>query len=65
MDATITLNKLKDQAEINAMKKLHEQFSTPDQLEQIDQHILRSEKRKVFIITRVKTPDIKYILYDR
>ena len=51
MDATITLNKLKDQAEINAMKKLHEQFSTPDQLEQIDQHILRSEKRKVFIIT--------------
>lgn len=42
-----TLNKLKEQAEINAFKRLLEQFSTPDQLEQIEQHINRSEKRKV------------------
>ena len=42
-----TLNKLKEQAEINAMKRLLEQFSTSDQLEQIEQHINRSEKRKV------------------
>lgn len=47
METATTLNKLKEQAEINAMKRLHEQFSTADQLEQIEQHINRSEKRKV------------------
>lgn len=47
MDAAHTLNKLKEQAEINAMKRLQDQFSTPDQLEQIEQHINRNEKRKV------------------
>ena len=47
-----TLNKLKEQAEINAMKKLNEQFKTPDQLEQIDQHIARREKKKVGPLAR-------------
>lgn len=55
MDATVTLNKLKEQAEINAMKRLLEQFSTVDQLEQIDQHIGRSEKRKNMVENQLKS----------
>ena len=42
-----TLNKLKEQAELNAFRRLQSQFSSPEQLEQIDQHIIRNEKRKV------------------
>ena len=42
------LTKLKEKAEQNAFKRLQGQFSSPEQLEQIDQHILRNEKRKVF-----------------
>ena len=41
------LTKLKEQAEHNAFKRLQSQFSSPEQLEQIDQHILGNEKRKV------------------
>ena len=41
------LNKLKDQAEINALKKLQYDFHTPEQLEQIEQHMNRNEKKKV------------------
>ena len=41
------LNKLKEQAEINALRKLQIQFNTHEQLEQIDQHIHLNEKRKV------------------
>jgi hypothetical protein len=41
------LTKLKEQAELNAFKRLQSQFSSPEQLEQIDQHIFRNEKRKV------------------
>lgn len=44
-----TLNKLKEQAEINAMKRIQTLFNTSDQLEQIEQHIIRNEKRKVKI----------------
>ena len=52
MDATssaaaMTLAKLKEQGEINALRKLQNQFMTPDQLEQIDQHMNRSEKKMV------------------
>jgi hypothetical protein len=47
METTTTLNKLKEQAEINAFKKLQSQFVSADQLEQIEQHMQRSEKRKV------------------
>jgi hypothetical protein len=41
------LNKMKEQAEINAFKRLQHDFSTPEQLEQIEQHINRNEKKKV------------------
>jgi len=44
------LTKLKEQAELNAFKRLQSQFSSPEQLEQIDQHIFRNEKRKVCLI---------------
>lgn len=47
MESTTALNKLKEQAESNAFKRLQAQFSSPEQLEQIDQHIIRNEKRKV------------------
>jgi hypothetical protein len=43
------LSKLKEQAEINALRKLQIQFNTHDQLEQIDQHMHLNEKRKVNI----------------
>jgi hypothetical protein len=45
--SSISLNKLKEQAEINALRRLQQQFITADQLEQIDQHYSRSEKHKV------------------
>jgi hypothetical protein len=41
------LSKLKEQAEINALRKLQIQFNTHDQLEQIEQHMHLNEKRKV------------------
>jgi hypothetical protein len=41
------LNKLKEQAEINAFKKLQIDFSSGEQLEQIEQAINKNEKRKV------------------
>jgi len=41
------LTKLKEQAELNAFKRLQSQFSSPEQLEQIDQHIISNQKRKV------------------
>ena len=47
MESVNSLKKLKEQAEINALKKLQIQFSSPDQLEQIEQHLSRNEKRKV------------------
>jgi hypothetical protein len=47
MDSSATLKKLKEQAELSAMKKLQALFSTSDQLEQIQQHKNRIDKRKV------------------
>ena len=47
MEPTNQLNTLKQQAELNAFKKLQFQFSTYEQLEQIEQHMSRNEKRKV------------------
>ena len=47
MEPTNQLNSLKQQAELNALKKLQIQFSTYEQLEQIEQHMNRNEKRKV------------------
>ena len=47
MEPTNQLNTLKKQAELNAFKKLQFQFSTYEQLEQIEQHMSRNEKRKV------------------
>ena len=41
------LNKLKEQAETNALRKLQIQFNTHEQLELIEQHINLNEKRKV------------------
>jgi hypothetical protein len=41
------LTKLKEQAEINSFRKLQYDFSTPEQLEQIEQHLNRNEKKKV------------------
>ena len=51
MDAT--LKKLKEQAEANSIKKLQSLFSTPDQLEQIEQHVNRVEKKKVFFFLNI------------
>jgi len=47
MEQTNQLNALKQQAELNAFKKLQFQFSTYEQLEQIEQHMSKNEKRKV------------------
>lgn len=47
MDPSTTLKKLKEQAEMTAMRKLQSLFNTSDQLEQIEQHINRIDKRKV------------------
>lgn len=47
METTTGLNKLKEQAELNSFRRLQAQFSAPEQLEQIDQHMLRNEKKKV------------------
>jgi len=47
MESTNQLNTLKQQAELNAFKKLQFQFSTYEQLEQIEQHMSKNEKRKV------------------
>jgi hypothetical protein len=47
MEQTNQLNTLKQQAELSAFKKLQFQFSTYDQLEQIEQHMSKNEKRKV------------------
>lgn len=43
------LNKLKEQAETNALKRLQNDFSTPEQLEQIEQQLNRQEKKKVWL----------------
>ena len=45
-----TLKKLKEQAELNSVKKLQSLFNTSDQLEQIQQHLNRIEKKKVRIL---------------
>ncbi|CAF0747598.1 unnamed protein product [Brachionus calyciflorus] len=55
MDSTTTLNKLKEQAEINALKRLQNQFGTSEQLEQIEQHISRNEKTKNMIENQLKS----------
>ncbi|RNA29859.1 exocyst complex component 3 [Brachionus plicatilis] len=55
MESTDTLRKLKEQAETNALKRLQSEFSTPDQLEQIEQHILRNEKTKNMIESQLKS----------
>lgn len=47
MESTDTLRKLKEQAEANALKRLQSEFCLSDQLEQIEQHIVRNEKTKV------------------
>lgn len=44
------LTKLKEQAELNAFRRLQSQFSSLEQLEQIDQHIISNEKRKVILL---------------
>lgn len=49
------LTKLKEQAELNAFKRLQSQFSSPEQLEQIEQHILRNEKRKSTVESQLKS----------
>lgn len=49
------LTKLKEQAELNAFKRLQSQFSSPEQLEQIDQHIIRNEKRKSTVESQLKS----------
>lgn len=49
------LSKLKEQAEVNALRKLQIQFNTHDQLEQIDQHMHLNEKRKNMIETQLKS----------
>lgn len=49
------LTKLKEQAEHNAFKRLQSQFSSPEQLEQIDQHILGNEKRKSTVESQLKS----------
>lgn len=49
------LTKLKEQAEHNAFKRLQNQFSAPEQLEQIDQHILGNEKRKTTVESQLKS----------
>lgn len=41
------LNKLKEQAELQALKRLQALLIAPDQFEQIDLHIDRNKKRKV------------------
>ena len=41
------LNKLKEQAETKALKRLQSIFKSPDQLEQIDLQLSKSEKIKV------------------
>ncbi len=53
MESTTALNKLKEQAESNAFKRLQAQFSLPEQLEQLDQHINRNEKRKVCNLIKI------------
>ena len=50
METTTTLNKLKEQAEASAFKRLQAEFNKSDQLEQIEQKINRNEKRKVRFI---------------
>jgi hypothetical protein len=47
MDPSATLKKLKEQAEQNSIKKLQSLFNTTDQLEQIQQHLNRIDKKKV------------------
>lgn len=55
MDSNQTLKKLKEQAELAAMKKLQNMFSTSDQLEQIQQIMLRFDKRKVLVEEQLKS----------
>jgi hypothetical protein len=47
MDSSSNLKKLKEQAELNSMKKLQSLFHSSDQLEQIQQHLNRVDKKKV------------------
>jgi DNA repair exonuclease SbcCD ATPase subunit len=49
------LNKLKAEAELNALKRLQALINTPDQLEQIEQHMERNQKKKEKIETQLKT----------
>lgn len=49
MDTAQILKKLKDQAKQNAMKRIQNQFNTPDQLEFIEQHISKHEKETVHL----------------
>jgi hypothetical protein len=56
------LNKLKEQAEANAFKKLQSQFNSPEQLEQIEQHLYRNEKKKVFIFMSICHRQTRQIL---
>lgn len=66
MESTDTLRKLKEQAETNALKRLQSEFSLSDQLEQIEQHIIRNEKTKVKTSSLVFLSNlIKFKEYDR
>jgi exocyst complex component 3 len=55
MDQANQLQSLKQRAESNALKRLHDQFSTYDQLEQIEQHMNKNEKRKNNIENQLKS----------
>lgn len=50
-----TLKKLKEQAESNSIKKLQSLFNSSDQLEQIQQHLNRIEKKKEKVEQQLKS----------
>lgn len=47
MDVVTNLKKLKEQAEASSFKKLQNIFNSTDQFEQVQQIILRTDKKKV------------------
>ena len=48
MEITKSLKKLKEQAETSSFKVLKNIFSTNDQIEQIQQILLKTDSRKVY-----------------
>ena len=62
MDSATQLNNLKKQAELNAFKKLQIQFSTNDQLEQIDKHLNKYGKLKTRTENKLKAAIASHFL---